>query len=170
MSHQNCRKKVLLHSRVIFQKVLIAIQTLIDIKGKFPELEDIHEYMIHNYCIEGDLYSQILNALDRGERYGFLHKKKNKYYLVCPAATILRQNKPKMFEMERIRSIFHSKESGTKNRICKRAKSQTQCRNNRRAVSCGDIKDKGDCAETDEKNKKEPSQAKFQDNNSNKTG
>lgn len=163
MNHKNCHKKQVLHCGNIFNKVLMAVQTFTDIKEKNPEIEDIHEYMLCKYIIEGDLYSQILNALERGLRYGFLHKKKNKYSIVCPAATISFKNKPKMFELERIQSIFHSRVT-LKNQSLKRKipTSYSLPRKKRKVHSCGDIRGKVPCV-CQEKESEEKSEVRPQD-------
>ncbi|KAK9878955.1 hypothetical protein WA026_003774 [Henosepilachna vigintioctopunctata] len=135
MKKTNSSKKVLCGN--ILYKVLIAVLTLIDSNKECPEALDIHEYILQNYCTEGDSYSQILNALERGVKSGFLYKKRKKYCLVCPAATISRQDKPRMFEMERIRSIFSS------NCIKKKCnKTDPKARKKLRTHSCGDMGNK----------------------------
>ncbi|KAL3278707.1 hypothetical protein HHI36_016241 [Cryptolaemus montrouzieri] len=142
MLNRNCSEKPILYQN-IFYNVLLVVQILMNKKKDCPEVADIHEYMLRHFSIEGDLYSQILNALERGVKYGFLKKRKNRYCIVCPAATISCKIKPRLFEMERIQSIFDTNCGARRENLCckrKASRSKSRSRKKRRAHSCGDVK------------------------------
>lgn len=112
MSLQNC-KKVALFSKFNISssrfKLLTVLKQLHGTRGgaRGSTIEEIAMYMVKYYNWDGDVKSQILATLKNAVRLNFVHKRKDRFSLVLPAAALqLAPPKFKADEIERTQCIF----------------------------------------------------------------
>ncbi|GJQ77041.1 hypothetical protein Trydic_g23614 [Trypoxylus dichotomus] len=98
-------------SQLFVHKVLLSLQFLQGLSQKKDGATacKITSYIKRNFPNDGDTASQVQASLDECVHYGFVEKRRNKYILVGPIASIQMQPHNSQYrerEVERVRKIF----------------------------------------------------------------